>query len=397
MRIVIDLQSAQSTFSRNRGIGRYSLSLTKTIIRNRGEHEILVALSGLFPETILPLREELDSFLPQSNIHVWHAPGRVNFIDENNNIRRKVAEYIREAFLITLNPDMVLITSIFEGYLDDVVTSIGMMPRKIPTASILYDFNPLIDPPPCFNNVDVRRWYEKKIEHLRKSDILLSTSKFSREEGIACLNSSDEFTINISMASEKHFNPLSINHEKEHLVRIRYGLKKAYVMYTGGIDYCKNIEGLIRAYSNLPITIREKNQLAIVCSIQETDHIKLSELAKNCGLEPHEVVFTGYIPEEDLITLYSLCKTFVLPLWHEGFGLLALEAMSCGKAVIGANTSSLPEVIGVKDALFDPRNDQSITDKLMQVISDDDFRSQLEIHGLEQAKKKSWDKCAMTA
>ena len=75
MRMVIDMQGAQ-TESRFRGIGRYTLSLALAIARNRGEHEIILALSGLFPETIEPIRAAFDHLLPQENIRVWHASVR---------------------------------------------------------------------------------------------------------------------------------------------------------------------------------------------------------------------------------------------------------------------------------------------------------------------------------
>ena len=168
-------------------------------------------------------------------------------------------------------------------------------------------------------------------------------------------------------------------------------------MYTGGIDHRKNIEGLIRAYSLLPKPIRAGHQLAIVCSIQPPSRTALETLAKEKGLTANELVLTGFVPEEDLLTLYNLCKAFIFPSWHEGFGLPALEAMSCGRAVIGANTSSLPEVIGRDDALFDPMNDTAIAEKLAQVLTDDAFRSELEQHGLEQAKLFSWDASAQRA
>ena len=63
MRIVIDMQGAQ-TESRYRGIGRYSLSFAQAVVRNRGEHEIILALNGLFPETIEPIRGTFDKLLP---------------------------------------------------------------------------------------------------------------------------------------------------------------------------------------------------------------------------------------------------------------------------------------------------------------------------------------------
>ena len=79
MRIVIDLQGAQCE-NRQRGIGRYSLSLTQAIIRNKGEHEVIVALNGQFPDTIEPIRAELDHLLPQEQIRVWHAPNQIRHL-----------------------------------------------------------------------------------------------------------------------------------------------------------------------------------------------------------------------------------------------------------------------------------------------------------------------------
>ena len=113
MRIIIDLQGAQ-TESRFRGIGRYTLALAKAIVRNRGNHEVLIAISGLFPETIEHIRAAFDGLLPQENIRVWYAPGPVRERQPENNWRRKAAERIREAFLASLEPDVIFITSLFE-------------------------------------------------------------------------------------------------------------------------------------------------------------------------------------------------------------------------------------------------------------------------------------------
>ena len=168
-------------------------------------------------------------------------------------------------------------------------------------------------------------------------------------------------------------------------------------MYTGGIDYRKNVDGLIKAYARLPISLRADHQLAIVCSIQPSNRDVLMKLANKMGLKPNDVVLTDFVSDDDLFILYNLCKVFAFPSWHEGFGLPALEAMSCGRAVIGANTSSLPEVIGREDALFDPMSDVAIADKLMHVLTDDSFRFDLEEHGLNQAKQFSWDISAQRA
>ena len=83
MRIVLDLQGAQSA-SRLRGIGRYSLSFAQALVRNNAGHDIIIALSALFPETIQPIRRAFDNLLPAGNIVVWDAPGPVAAIDPSN-------------------------------------------------------------------------------------------------------------------------------------------------------------------------------------------------------------------------------------------------------------------------------------------------------------------------
>lgn len=396
MRIVIDLQGAQAE-NKKRGIGRYSLSFAKSIVGNSGKHEIFLALNSLFSDTIEPIRAAFEGLLPQANIRVWQAPGPVFSVAHDNDWRRKTAELVREAFLASLKPDMVLITSLFEGLTDDAVTSIGNLSRTTPTSVILYDLIPLINRRPYLENPEVEAWYENKLGHLRRADLLLAISESSRQEGIHYLSFPPEQAINISTAADTQFRPQQLSKKKENEVRQRYGLQRAFVMYTGGIDHRKNIEGLIRAYAKLAKPLRARHQLAIVCSIQPPSRIALGALAKEQGLEADELVLTGFVPEDDLIALYNLCKTFVFPSWHEGFGLPALEAMCCGCAVIGANTSSLPEVIGHDDALFDPYSEESITDKLTQVLSDDTFRQLLEQHGLKQAKRFSWDASAKAA
>src|SRR5450830_1437825 len=125
MRIVIDMQGAQ-TESRFRGIGRYTLSLSQAMVRNRGKHEIILALSGLFPDTIEPIRAAFDGLMPQENIRIWYALGPVRELEVGNDWRREVAERVREAFLANLRPDVIFIPGFCEGYQDDGVTSIGV-------------------------------------------------------------------------------------------------------------------------------------------------------------------------------------------------------------------------------------------------------------------------------
>jgi glycosyltransferase involved in cell wall biosynthesis len=397
MRIVIDMQGAQSPGSRSRGIGRYTMSLVHAIVRNKNQHEIILALNGLFPDTIEPIRASFDGLLPQDNIRVWHAPGRVAFADSANQWRRHSAELIREAFMASLKPDVVHIGSLFEGLTDDAVTSIGSLSRTVPTALTLFDLIPYIHRNPYLENPTVAGWYFEKIDSLRRADLWLAISESSRREGIEQLGLPEERVVNISTDADAYFQQLNISGEDESFVRSRYGLNRPFIMYTGGIDHRKNIEGLIRAFSNLPQKLCEAHQLAIVCSVQPESRQTLEQLAEKQGLSKDAVVLTGFVPEEDLRTLYNLCSLFVFPSWHEGFGLPVLEAMRCGAPVIGAKTSSVPEVIGWEEALFDPYSDEEITKTMVRALSDVEFRAELVRNAERQSAKFSWDETAKRA
>lgn len=397
MRIVIDMQGAQ-TESRFRGIGRYTMSFAKAIIRNRGEHEIFLVLNGLFPDTIEPIRAAFYGHLPQENIRVWYTPSPVLEALPGNTWRRKTAELIREAFLASLKPDVIHITSLFEGYVDNAVTSIGLF-NQIPTSVTLYDLIPLLNKDYYLHpNPAYEQYYLRKIDYLRRASLLLAISESSRHEGITHLGFPADRIVNVSASIEDHFKPILLDKEQKQIIQNKFGITHPFVLYTGGADERKNLPRLIRAYARLSTELRKTHQLVFAGSMPDSEITRLKQEAKSSGINiDDELIFTGYVADEELVKLYNLCKVFVFPSWHEGFGLPALEAMSCGCVVIGANTSSLPEVIGNKNALFNPFSVESITEKLTLVLTNEVFRKELARHGIEQAKLFSWDEIARRA
>lgn len=396
MRIVIDLQGAQSPPSRTRGIGRYTTALSQGLLRNRGDHQIILALNGLFPDSIESVRAAFQGVMPPEDIRIWSVPEPVDYAGSPQE-RRVIAEHIREFFLASLNPDIVLVSSMFEGFIDNAVTSIdGIAVRPI-TAVILYDLIPYVHRTQYLENPAVERWYLEKVDHLRRADLLLSISESSRQESIHHLGIDKGSVVNISTAVGTEFSRRDVSTARRHELNKRYGLKRRLVLYTGGIDRRKNIEGLIRAYADLAPDIRQQHQLTIVCSALDWERQLLVDLATREGLTARDLVVTGFVPDEDLVDLYNLCDLFVFPSWHEGFGLPALEAMSCGAPVISSNASSLPEVVGWKDALFDPHDRQDMTAKMTEALTNESFRQALARHGFEQAKRFSWDATAKRA
>ncbi|MDV6331036.1 glycosyltransferase family 1 protein [Asticcacaulis sp. 201] len=391
MKIVLDLQGVQGE-SRNRGIGRYSLSLAKALVKNRGSHEVIIALNGMISETIEPIRAAFDGLLPQENIKVWNAVGPTTPLIAGTQWQCEVAELTREAFLASLEPDFVHISSLFEGFGDDVVTSIGRLPGHIATAVTFYDLIPLaqkevyLDPNPAYEH-----FYNRKVEFLKKADLFLAISESAGHELVDYLSIPPERIANIMAAVDEQFVPQKLDLNAQDAIRRKFGIKDSFVMYSGATDERKNHLRLIRAFGLLPTAIRKDHQLVFVGSLPREHDIRFRQEARDYGLNDGDLVITGRVTDRELVELYSTTDLFVFPSWHEGFGLPALEALACGAPVIGSNNTSIPEVIGLESALFDPFEEGAIAAKMSQALTDKAFNDLLRTHSLNQAKKFSWD------
>jgi glycosyltransferase involved in cell wall biosynthesis/ADP-heptose:LPS heptosyltransferase len=397
MRLVIDLQGAQ-TGSRFRGIGRYSLSLAKAIARIGTGHEILIVLSSLFPETIEPIRAEFADLLPRDNIRIWCAVGPTREDDSANKLRRDVAERVREAFLASLQPDVVLVTSLFEGLMDDGISSIGVLDHVTPTAVVLYDLIPLVSPDVHFRTSPIHRiWYSGKVTSLKRSNLLLSISESSRQEALRTGYFQEKSVVTILAACDQAFRMLNLSADERNATWSKFGIEKPFVMYTGGADERKNLDRLIEAYAKMPAGLRQVHQLVIAGKIPSglTDGLLL--IARKLGLAQNEILLTGYVDDIDLVRLYNTCALFVFPSVHEGFGLPPLEAMACGAPVIAANATSLPEVVGLSEAMFDPASVSDMCSKMRHALTDAAFRAKLVDHGRQQHQRYSWEQCATSA
>lgn len=392
MRLVIDLQSLQGTNS-NRGIGRYALSLTSNLLELCRNDEVYLLLNGSLPESVNSIREAFNEKVNPENVLTFSSLEQTAGLHSENHWRQGVAELSREAYIEKIEPDVVLITSLFEGIVDDTVTSIINKNKNYLTAVVLYDLIPFIAAKDYLENPGMSKWYYKKIDHLRRADMLLAISESSRQEGIKYLPFPHDKIINISTDADSNFKKLEVINPE---VLVKFNITKPYVMYTGGIDKRKNIEGLISAYSVLDEKVRNDHQLVIVCSVNNESRQILKKLINEAQLSENEVVITGYITDDELVELYNQCALFVFPSFHEGFGLPVLEAMRCGAPVICSGLTSLPEVVGLEDAMFDPGDEQQFIDLLEKGLTDSEFRNLLVSHAEIQQAKFSWETTART-
>jgi glycosyltransferase involved in cell wall biosynthesis len=360
-------------------------------------HEVQVALNLLFADTVGSLRAKFDTLIPQDNIVTFAAPGPVAEQEPANAWRRCAAERIREHFLAGLGADIVHVSSMVEGFCDDSITSVGLRTSTVSTAATFYDAIPLLHPTQYLSIPNFTHYYLRKVQWLKRVDVLFAISESSRREAIDVLHIPENHVVNISTGIEEKFRPIVLPADNRSSLLRKYGITNPFLMYVGGVDKRKNLEGLIAAVALLPLQVRENCQLLVAGQNDPATRKRLLEVAINYGLRDNTVLCPGYVNDEDLIALYNLCSLFILPSFHEGFGLPVLEAMACGAPSIASNVTSLPEVMGWRDAMFNPYESEAIAAKIVQVLSDDSFREKLRQNGLQQVKRFSWDRTAKIA
>lgn len=164
---------------------------------------------------------------------------------------------------------------------------------------------------------------------------------------------------------------------------------KEFIMYTGSAFPHKNLERLITAFNLLKE--EHKNLKLVLVGKREYHSYDLEKWAQN---EPYfrDIIFTGFIPDNELKWYYEHARAYVFPSLNEGFGLPGLEAMVHGCPVVSSNASCLPEVHGNAAHYFEPEDIQDMVEKIDEVISSEELRNRLVERGYKNTQRFSWEK-----
>ena len=167
----------------------------------------------------------------------------------------------------------------------------------------------------------------------------------------------------------------------------KFLIKRQYIFYVGNAHPHKNVEGLIKAFLKLK---EKQDDLFLVLS--GGDHYFWQRIKKEYNQK--DIIYTGFISDEELTALYKNAKVFVMPSYEEGFGIPLLEAMAVGCPVVSSNVGSLMEVGGEAAIYFNPSDQMDIVNKISQVLNDEILKKSLIEKGQKRVKLFSWDKLA---
>jgi glycosyltransferase involved in cell wall biosynthesis len=393
LRLLIDMQACQTESSGLRGVGRYSHAFYTSLIAEAQHHDIFAHLT-----TDLPVPVQLDGLSEARILRSPSLPAWESNRDFRGGEQDSLNSLALSAFIAPVKADIIHVSHVFEDLGNRV--SLPNLAQRSPgqvISATLYDLIPLKFHEHYLKDENVRKWYLSRVTWLRQADLLLAISESTRQDAIDLGGIEPWRIVTIHGGVSSHFIPPINRHALHRKLAAQYGLRERFVLYTGGDDYRKNINGAIAGYAAVPAEMRNNCQLVILCNMPDERRQMYMNKAESVGLKKEDIVITGYVPEKDLVALYGTCDLFIFPSLYEGLGLPVLEAMACGAPVIGGNNSSIKEIIVRSDAIFDAASAQSIGNAIANALCQPGFTDILREYGLQRAKDFSWQKTASRA
>lgn len=259
-----------------------------------------------------------------------------------------------------------------------------------PTVVTLHDLIPLRHPET--EKLAARIYWNIQIPiAARRSNFIITDSEHARLEIIEDFQVAPEKIKAIMLG----FNPAMLELRgpaDTATVRVKHGLPDSYILYVGTIQPRKNIDTLIEAYYRLTLERSDMPKLVIV-GRKGWLYDKLFARIAELGLTD-SVIFTGFVPDEELPYIYDGAKMFVYLSFFEGFGLPPLEAMACGVPVITSDTTSLPEVVGDAGITVPPGDLDKVAAAIRMLLNDPEHAVFLGQQGKDRAKLFSWKAAA---
>ena len=344
------------------GVGNYTLELALKLA-SPGEDEIFVVSPRAFISSIASL----------------HKPSNLRFIQDTvNPVTRYwwslgLPRYIRKNEI-----------EVFHGTNFEVP-----LRGKCPTVITIHDLSMVLHPQTHERRL-VRRARQRLPMMTRTATIVVTPSEAVRQEVHNHMKVPLDRIVAIPEAARSCFRRLDF--ELTDGVRKRLGITELFVLYVGTVEPRKNLLTLVRAFEQ----VVSESDLRLQLVIAGRKGWMVDELFRYVkqSLAAQQIIFTGYLSDNELCALYSSCALFVYPSLYEGFGLPPLEAMASGAPVIASSIPSISEVLGEAALLVDPTDGTSLARAIIRLLKDEELRKELASKGLRRTSELSWERTA---
>jgi alpha-1,3-rhamnosyl/mannosyltransferase len=270
-------------------------------------------------------------------------------------------------------------------------------PGRIRCVTSLHDLIPLIFPEYTPRSRKRRlfplyRWIMNQVG--MRSDIIVTGSISAREDIIRHLHippAREHLVIAIPDGVSARFKPPAPDAARptaaaDFIPGIRPDAR--IILWVGRPDPYKNLTGLVEAFARVKEQCRFPVALRLV-GARDPRYPEPSQLALKLGVE-RDIVWSGYVSDEQLLKEYQQADVFVMPSQYEGFGLPVLEAMACGTPVVCGNKGALPEVAGDSALQVTPQDIPGLAEAIKRVLGDPRLARDMRARGFQQASKFTW-------
>lgn len=242
------------------------------------------------------------------------------------------------------------------------------------------------------------RWLE--LRSIRRASLVFAISENTKRDVVRLLGVDPSKIVVTPLGVDPRFFDVPRSDPEKGAARRQLGLPEdsPLLLYVGGIDYRKNIEGMVQTLALLKegaqAAGRPVPHLIHIGKIQEDHrfpHYEQTIRDAGCG---EQFLLQGFVDDENLLTYFQASDCFFFPSRYEGFGLPPLEAQAAGLPVVAADSSSIPEVLGSSALLFDPDKAEAAAGHLERCLNDSGFSYSLSEKGRANASRFSWDRTA---
>jgi glycosyltransferase involved in cell wall biosynthesis len=234
------------------------------------------------------------------------------------------------------------------------------------------------------------------LSSLRKADLVLTDSEYSRQDLIArCGIAAAKIVVAYLGFDDQIFKAAPPEPVEQREVLARYGVERPYVLHVGTLESRKNLLRLIQAYRDLLNRRKDFSLQLVLCGRASAASHEILDATQAPG-QPGRVIVTGPVPDGDLSVLYRAAAACAMPSLYEGFGLPLLEAMASATPVMSSNASCLPEIAGDAALYFNPESVEEMSHTMERLLSDAGLRKTIVDRGLGRVRQFSWAACART-
>jgi glycosyltransferase involved in cell wall biosynthesis len=217
---------------------------------------------------------------------------------------------------------------------------------------------------------------------------IITISEFSKKQIVKYTRAKNDKVIVTLLSGSSDI--LTEERNQANSILQKYNIPNEYIIAFSSPSPHKNIERLIDAVKEI-LADRSTLKMVLVGHQHKSENL-IKRIEKNNMLD--KVIFTGFVPDEDIQPLLSNSKLFVFPSLYEGFGIPLLDAQACKVPVVSSNAGSLPEVGGDAVFYFDPENTIVMKEVISKVLEDDSIVDIIVKKGMENRKNFSWRQTA---